>query len=418
MEYLPKAAAQTTRFDATVANITNIGFFNNCDVCTAGRGQGEESNLARAAWTDTSRVARDRSPNSGVSDVILDFFSMTGTTGSGIVVVIQLLLVSYMWARIGRGSYWNMLLAMSLVAFVGISMQNFEAIMYNKTGDTRWWIMSPLTEPCWIFVEFGIVILNLIKLRVLVPRMHFKIVLALETLLFLAFSVLRLRIGLRRLSDHVDYSVAIWNLHTPAFAVTAAAEAIPSIMLIRFVWKEVRADSGGLRVGTHKHLFKSSFFVLLLVDLSAIMLAIVSAFPSDRSQEVLSLFLNIKGCFALIAKLVPDPPSDPRRRRRSHQTRAPQHRRWLVDAQAPATHILPALPAPRNDYQHPPPMAVGTPQRARRRHRPIVVDVRDPGAGPDFFLWPQPVQEREHREEGRGACTAQSICGPAPGARG
>ncbi|KAJ3047180.1 hypothetical protein HK097_000156, partial [Rhizophlyctis rosea] len=90
------------------------------------------------------------------------------------------------------------------------------------------------------------------------------------------------------------------NAHSPAFGLIAAGELLCTIAILNVVIGQIRAERDmATRLATHKHLFGSSFFVLLIVDLVGVILAVTANFPYHL-QELLTPFLALKSAFALV----------------------------------------------------------------------------------------------------------------------
>ncbi|KAJ3029602.1 hypothetical protein HDV00_009530 [Rhizophlyctis rosea] len=229
----------------------------------------------------------------------MDFFNMTGQ-GTSAVFLLQFAIVLYMWLRVGRGLYWTILLCMSIAGLIATSLENLAQILYNYTNGMNFYYLCIVSEPCWIISEFGVVALNLIKLKTLMGRRIFGVMCVLQSMLFFAFCACRIRIGINRFKLSMLNSEEIWQTHSPAFGLTAAAELLCTIAILTVVVHQIRSERDmATRLATHKHLFGSSFFVLLIVDLVGVMLAITSNLAPDL-QELLAPFLAIKSAFALI----------------------------------------------------------------------------------------------------------------------
>ncbi|KAJ3291270.1 hypothetical protein HK104_006213 [Borealophlyctis nickersoniae] len=240
-------------------------------------------------------------PNSNGGDVIIDLVGMAGS-GTSFLFLLQILLVGYMYGRMGSGLYWKSLLIISTAGIIGATFENFERIMYVYTGGNgKFFAFSILAEPCWIVSEFGVVALNLVKIRVLTTRKVFLGIGAVNFLLFLAFCALRIRIGVIRFKAVTLNSTEIWNAHTPAFAIIAVAEGLLTCTILFLMYRQAQREQT-ISVGApmRKRLVQSSMFVLLLVDFVGMMLAITSSFQSDALQSLVKPFLALKSCSALI----------------------------------------------------------------------------------------------------------------------
>ncbi|KAJ3299705.1 hypothetical protein HK104_007633 [Borealophlyctis nickersoniae] len=238
-------------------------------------------------------------PNGG--DVIIDLLGMGGT-GTAVLFTVQMLLVGYMYWRIGTGLYWKTLLVIAIAGIFGATLENFERVLFVfNRGNPLFYICSLIAEPFWITSEFGVVALNLIKIRALTSRRTYQIICAIQGLLFLGFCGFRVRIGVLRFKSATLDSPEIWNAHTPAFALLALAEGLLTIIIIVVISGQIRGEhSMSVGMATRKRLVRSSFFVLLLIDIVGVMLAVSSSFQSPALQSLMAPFLALKSASALI----------------------------------------------------------------------------------------------------------------------
>ncbi|KAJ3079490.1 hypothetical protein HK102_003745 [Quaeritorhiza haematococci] len=239
--------------------------------------------------------------SSSIADIALDIVSSV-QDGATAIFFFQLLMVSYMFSYFGKGkAYWRILLAMSICGCIGITMENLQRIVWVRMGEQQQWVwfLSIAAEPFFICSEFGVIALNLLRFRAVFAKKTFWIFFVAELLLFLVFVGFRFRIGALRFNLRTQQSLEIWYAHTPAFALIAVGSLICSVGIIIAINKQ-RFLTPKNTTSFLSSLFKSSLFILLMVDLVTILLTIAVSFESDVGQRILRPFLLIKSGFAMI----------------------------------------------------------------------------------------------------------------------
>ena len=131
-----------------------------------------------------------------------------------------------------------------------------------------------------------------------------------QGLMFIPFAYLRFMIANTRARLRSLESQEVWLAHFPVYTLIAVAEMILTIFILYVVINQIRSETDmSARHATHKHLFRSSVFILLVVDLIGICLAITSVLNKPTTKEespnplagIMQPFLGLKCAFALVS---------------------------------------------------------------------------------------------------------------------
>eukprot|EP00121_Abeoforma_whisleri_P005657 Awhi_evm1s5132 len=226
--------------------------------------------------------------------------------------LVILLCVTYGYIRMDGGLYWLVLLIASLGGFYGRLFEEIIKQVTNIPDDcpknvvtpAGWqyvYILSILAEPGFICLEYSIVVLNYLKLKVFVSekreRTYMKLAVFLDGLVFVGC---RFYIGAKRYQDSSVESDAIWRAHFSAFIWLFICLCSSSIAIVVVCYNKKREEafqnSGVLSI-----IMKSNLFTLISCNFVGAFLAITAfAIPYSWVFRNLVYPLNaLKSAFPL-----------------------------------------------------------------------------------------------------------------------
>ncbi|KAG4101728.1 hypothetical protein H8356DRAFT_1382909 [Neocallimastix lanati (nom. inval.)] len=219
--------------------------------------------------------------------------------------VLQFALVALMYYNVGKGKYWKVLFYSSICGMMGslietgtvsfLCTENRKETPYTKV------FTFLIAEIFWICNEFSIPYLNLIKMRAFSKDKTAKIISYIVLGIFPLFSICRLWIGYVRSKYGVLNSFDISNSHGIAFALMALADLICTCGILYFVKKNNQKEFNTSNI--NHYIKRSSYIILICVDLISILLAIICFLPyffSFVPDSVTLPFHSVKSAFILI----------------------------------------------------------------------------------------------------------------------
>jgi len=218
--------------------------------------------------------------------------------------LIQCGLVSLMYWNVGRGRYWKILFYGSIAGLFGSILESgtLAYICRKSVKDKAYNKIYTLfiAEFFWITNEYSIPFLNLIKMKAFAKGKASRIVNYIVLLLFPLFAFCRFWIGYVRSRDGIIKNPDIDNSHGIAFGIMAIADLICTVSIIYFVRKHNRQEYLKTTNITH-YIEKSSYSILLCVDVVSIILAILCFLPNYTSIPVsISIPLHCFKCSFLL----------------------------------------------------------------------------------------------------------------------
>ncbi|ORX76650.1 hypothetical protein BCR32DRAFT_329262 [Anaeromyces robustus] len=225
--------------------------------------------------------------------------------------VIQFIIVTLMYANVGRGKYWRLLFIASVAGLLGAIIEHgtlaFEC--YKSEGERSHKLYSLLlNEACWIVSEYSIPYLNLIKMKAFSKGRIATFVRYTIFVLTVPFVVFRLLIGYKRMETSTLNSPEIRSLHGYAFAVMAIADILCTFSILFFV-KENNNQTSLKNCNINEYIKHSSYTILIAVDIVSFFLSISyivinNTIKDEFENEIYNKFITpfhcLKNSFILI----------------------------------------------------------------------------------------------------------------------
>lgn len=219
--------------------------------------------------------------------------------------LLQFGLVSLMYYNVGKGKYWKILFYSSLCGLFGsIFEAGTIAFLCTESRKDKPYVnvfTFFIAEFFWIGNEYSIPLLNLIKMRAFSKGKAAKIITYTVLGIFPLFAICRFWIGYIRTKYGVLNSFDISNSHGVAFACMAIADLICTCAILYFVKKNNQKEFNTSNI--NHYIKRSSYVILLCVDVISILLAIICFLPTYISWIPNSITLPlhcVKSAFILI----------------------------------------------------------------------------------------------------------------------
>jgi len=221
--------------------------------------------------------------------------------------IIQFLLVSLMYYHVGSGKYWKVLFLASLAGLIAAIIEHSSiAFICQKSQRSHHYkvVTFFIEEFFWIFNEYSIPYLNLIKMETFSQINSNKTVKYLIFALFIPFSLIRLYNGYDRMMMGYLQTEKSTSTHGLAFGVIAVADIICTICIFHSVTFS-GVDDPLNNVDLFSFIKKSSYTILIMVDIVSIILSVLyiisTFFPSNTAlSSSITLFHCLKSEFLLI----------------------------------------------------------------------------------------------------------------------
>lgn len=217
--------------------------------------------------------------------------------------IIQLILVSYAYFKIGHGKFWTTLFVASIAGFVAAVLEKIcmACTEHPDNKNMGIYILLLIDEPGWILSEFCIPYLNMVKLEAFISKVQARYLKVFVGIAFVLFAYFRFKIGYLRYSCHTVFNDDIYHAHGYAFSIMAITELICTFFILKKMTKDYKlAKKRGIDGNIYEYSRKSSFFILLIIDFCGFILAILSMFSNYTLEGILKPFHCIKSNFVLI----------------------------------------------------------------------------------------------------------------------
>lgn len=221
--------------------------------------------------------------------------------------VIQCLLVSLMYANVGKGKYWKILFYAALAGLLGSLCENGTVayICQDSQKDKEYKVVSLLiAEVFWISCEYAIPLLNLIKMRAFSKETLTKYINYTIIALFIPFTICRFLIGYERMSKGILQSNKIKNLHGFAFGIMAIADITCTVVILYFI-KKYNRNKESFATAINERIKQSSYTILIAVDITGFLLSMFDLITNFKTFYYIPTSLSIpfhclKSSFVLI----------------------------------------------------------------------------------------------------------------------
>ncbi|OUM66822.1 hypothetical protein PIROE2DRAFT_5927 [Piromyces sp. E2] len=196
--------------------------------------------------------------------------------------VIQFIIVTLMYYKVGNGKYWRILFLASTSGFIASVLENatvaFICLPSQKDNNS---IVIPflIDEIFWTIQQYSVPILNLIKIKALITKKREKIMKFVILFFFLIFIFFRFYIGYERMMRGYLVDDKINTLHGFAFGVIAFSDMICTISIIYFIGKQNDQNSISSYCIT-RQVKRSSYTILICVDIVEFFLSIFDIFAN------------------------------------------------------------------------------------------------------------------------------------------
>jgi len=146
--------------------------------------------------------------------------------------------------------------------------------------------------------------INMIKLSVLIMKKK-KIILNIYIcILFILYVVFRIRIGILRYREKEVFNDTIYRAHGYSFMTIAIAEFSCTLLLIKSLTIDYEiAKRKGHNGNIYNYSIRSSYFILLAIDICGFILAILSMLSDYTIKAFLVVFHCLKSNFVLILSI-------------------------------------------------------------------------------------------------------------------
>lgn len=201
--------------------------------------------------------------------------------------VLQFLLVTIMYAKVGNGKYWKVLFYASLAGFLGSLLENitvaFICIEDQKKLNNNIIILL-FNEIFWFINQYSVPLLNLIKMSTLTDGKFKTKVKYIILGLSIPFLFFRFNIGYERMKKGYLVDEKINSIHGYAFGVLATSDIICSFSILYLLKKHDKEQTfKDSKISDHiKH---SSYNTLMAVDIVSFILSILNIITSLKPFE-------------------------------------------------------------------------------------------------------------------------------------
>lgn len=212
--------------------------------------------------------------------------------------IIQFILIALMYSRIGSGQYWKILFFGSLSGLIGSMLENITLAYIcqdNQRENYNQVFTFFISELFWIFTEYSIPYLNLIKMKAISKGGLAKSISYLIYLLFIPFALMRFSIGYNRMIKGYLNDKSIEVYHGIAFGVMAVADILCSIFIIYFIKKynqRVTLNPSGFM----HYIQHSSYTILITIDIVGVILSLLYIYVN---------LINSNGAFLTSKSVIP-----------------------------------------------------------------------------------------------------------------
>lgn len=192
--------------------------------------------------------------------------------------VIQFVIVALMYINVGSGKYWKILFYASLAGFLGGLLENLTIGFicqgdYDPNVHNNPVITFLIDEVFWTLCEYSIPYLNLIKMKAFSQGKVANSIKYTIYILFIPFAIFRLLIGYHRMRKGYLIDEDIQALHGYAFGIMAISDILCTIFILYYVRKHNTQETlKGSSI--HNFIKKSSYTILVTVDIVSILLSI------------------------------------------------------------------------------------------------------------------------------------------------
>eukprot|EP00833_Pecoramyces_ruminatium_P003739 jgi/Orpsp1_1/1177771/evm.model.c7180000062775.2 len=217
--------------------------------------------------------------------------------------IIQIILVSYCYFKVGKNLYWKVLYYSSWFGLCGAIIEKICIVWteHPNNNNNFVYVLYIINEPFWIISEYTIPYLNMIKLKAIISKKKGIILKIYIGILFTMFVLFRIRIGVLRYQEKEAFNNKIYHAHGFSFMTLAVAEFSCTIFLLRQLSKDYNiAKRKGHNGNIYEYSKKSSYFILLVIDICGFILAILSMISNYTIKAFLVVFHCLKSNFVLI----------------------------------------------------------------------------------------------------------------------
>ncbi|KAG4093536.1 hypothetical protein H8356DRAFT_1402446 [Neocallimastix lanati (nom. inval.)] len=209
--------------------------------------------------------------------------------------IIQFIVVSFMYVKIGNGKYWKILFYASLASFLASIIENATvAFICEESQNNKSYRVIPflINEIFWTISQYAVPILNLIKMEALSRKRIGKVIRYTVIALGIPFFFFRLDIGYNRMMNGYLTDEKINSIHGYSCIVFAFSDLICTISILYLVKTHKKQQLFKSNVSNHiKH---SSYVILITVDIVGFILSIlIIVFNIKRFQNILPSYIII-----------------------------------------------------------------------------------------------------------------------------
>ncbi|OUM67369.1 hypothetical protein PIROE2DRAFT_5232 [Piromyces sp. E2] len=225
------------------------------------------------------------------------------------VNILQFVLVTLMYFKIGNGKYWKILYYSAVAGIIGgfVEYGTVAYVCSEADVETPRKIIVPFIfeEPFWVVKEYAVPFLNLIKWKAIrkTKRME-RIMNILIWGIFVFFVASRVYIGYVRMTTGLLTTPRSKYGHTAAYGITALADLICTFAILYSVRKNKKEVLNSSNIVIDRYIKHSGYIFLLLIDLNSIILSFFNfsteVFKSQLPSSYINLFLSIKAGYILI----------------------------------------------------------------------------------------------------------------------
>ena len=218
-------------------------------------------------------------------------------------MVIQFFMVALMYASVRKGIYWKVLFYSSISGVLGAIFENGTIAYICKKDQEKvekpfFVIFFFINEIFWIFSEYAIPYLNLIKMRAFAKGKLAVITKYTILGLIIPFTYFRLLIGYMRMKKGYlqDHTIRIY--HGYAFGVMALSDLICTVFILYFIRKNnsrAVAESSNI----NKYIKHSTYIILVTVDIVSTLLSLINIYTDFSTDEnvILNGISTLLHCF-------------------------------------------------------------------------------------------------------------------------
>jgi len=195
--------------------------------------------------------------------------------------LIQLVIILYMYLRVGKGRLWMAFLYSTLCLFSGKVLEHIlkSLINFKETSKYSFIFCIPL-ETFYIASNYTISYINLIKLRALTDRPYVKRVKLLISIVFPFYCTSRYFIGYFRYVDKDFNSERARNCKGLSYTILGCLNIFMTFFIYRelkYNYRKERTQSNYLsKITFYRYVRKSNYAVLILLNLCSFILSFIN----------------------------------------------------------------------------------------------------------------------------------------------